>query len=570
MRYLDFSGASAVINVLNRNRIRNVWGYPGGAVLNIYDELYKQKSVAHYLTKTEQAAVLAAAAASKCQDRVGACLVTSGPGITNAITGIATAHSDSVPLLVLSGQVSLKSIGKNSFQECETIGLTRVCTKRNIRLKKPQNIEKVLVELLYVTKNNKPAPVLLDLPKNLTKTLFLSLSDYPKDTIFSNQYDPKLRKRLVARIREVVLSLSVATRPLLYVGGGALSSLTPKNIIKFLQTTSLPDVNTLMGTRLRHSNFSLGMIGMHGGHCPNLAMQYCDLLVAVGARFDDRVISNIQHHASVQRKTVLINTESLVRNGIVLSYVLKEEINRFLRKTVCVIRKLNAYSSLRKMGWTKLIRNFRSLYKTRSKESERSQRLFSTISSNLKKKVVVSSDVGQHQMLVAKYYGFGKLDRWLSSGGLGTMGSGLPFALGAKRSLPDAEVVCFSGDGSIQMSAHELNTIKLLGIKLLIVITNNCCLGMVRQWQQVEHFGRYSQSETQITLNFKELADSYGHIGLSVTANQLGVPIIIEAVNQKNGTVVLDWGVDKDECVWPMVQTGKGITNMLLNHYDIN
>ncbi|AGO28254.1 acetolactate synthase large subunit [Candidatus Tremblaya phenacola PAVE] len=567
----DYTVSALVIRMLQEFGVRDVWGYPGGSVLNVYDALYNQKPIKHFLTKGEQAAILAASTSYKDDGAVGVCVVTSGPGITNSITGITTANSDSIPILILSGQVPVKSKGKRSFQECDAISLSRACVKRNFPILKVTKLEGALEEAYHSVSKNRPAPILLDFPKDVSKGILLSSGKLRRLGMIPPK--PKtvglLRMYEQYKIRLVLFTLLTAQRPLFYIGGGASDFSASKVVRALLQSTSVPHINTLMGINIVNSNSSLGMIGMHGQQTANLAMYHCDLLIAIGSRFDDRVVSNIPSFNLIPKTIILFNADVTIRKGISLNLTVKGDLKKNLG---CVLNSLKSLtqSSHHKRSWLKLIRNFKTYY--RPKSSEKLVGIMRSASASLVGSIAVSADVGQHQMIVAKNFNFNLNCSWFSSGGLGTMGSSLPFAIGAATSGLYHNTLCFCGDGSFFMSANELETAKQLGLSITTFVFDNKSLGMVKQWQQVEHLGRYSQSEIVGASSIYQLSESYGHFSECLLEGEhcnTG-PFPIEMVNQKAYSTVLIIEGSRNKNVWPMVQSNKSITNMLLNHKDIS
>lgn len=565
------STSALVITTLWKFLIRSIWGYPGGSVLGVYDALYQHNRMQHFLTKNEQSAIFAASASSKCSNSVGVCVVTSGPGITNSVTGVAAAHSDSVPILILSGQVPTKCQGKRSFQECDAIGLTKVCTKRNFPATKATRTDGILAEAFYLLTNSRPSPILVDFPKDVSQRVLLS-----SDGSLPDQRDRKspgasglLRSYELSKVEQLLLSLLTATRPLLYVGGGASDPKSAQIVRQILRCLPLPNVSTLMGINVRDRSTSLGMVGMHGQYPANLVMYHCDLLMAVGSRFDDRVVGNIPTFGLMPRKIMLVNADCFVRAGITLNLRLRGQLKENLSRICFALSKTGDHIRMRgEVSWLRLIRNFRS--RCESASHSLLGIMMRAANSSSSGNISISTDVGQHQMLVAKSYSFRSSNTWSSSGGLGAMGSGLPFAIGLSAAGQFSCNYCFCGDGSFQMSASELATAKLLGLGITLFVITNQSLGMVRQWQQVEHSGRYSQSELSGDGHQPTVTpESYGHPRGNIRTAGCCVPLPTEASNQKGRVQLIGLVVSKDESVWPMVQAGKSITNMLLNHRDV-
>ncbi|KAH0998180.1 thiamine pyrophosphate-dependent enzyme [Candidatus Tremblaya phenacola] len=572
-KQLHIIGASVLVEALSKTGINPIWGYPGGSVLNVYDELYKQTTLKHVLVRNEQTAIFAASVSFRLSKKPGICLVTSGPGITNAITGIVASLSDSLPLLILSGQVPLKAIGKQAFQECDTVNITSPCTKRNFLIHRVQGLFKVLKEAMYVANNNRYSPVLVDFPKSVSKTLFVCLNDVPPQTHESiqkrtkPQYNQQLYQRQKASINTLTSHISSSNRPLLYIGGGLNNYSTLKELKKTLNIIGTPTTNTLMNFGTQRTHFNLGMLGMHGKYFSNLAVHYCDLLFAVGSRFDDRVIGNINHFNTIPRKVVYINVDISIKRSFKFNVVILENIKHTFRSIISFLYRTT--NNRNYSAWFQLIKS----WKFQSSDVKRNlvslKSMFSTLEVTTRNQAIICSDVGQHQMWVAQHFNLHH-GKWITSGGLGAMGSGLSFALGAKVSSPKADVICFIGDGSVQMSLQEFSTLKQLNAPVTVLILNNKSLGMVKQWQRIEHNGRFSQSTMKASVNFTNISRSYGHFGLSLVSLKRLKPTLIESVNQKDCTVVLDICLSEHESVWPMVQSGKGITNMHLRHTDVN
>ncbi|PHN16289.1 thiamine pyrophosphate-dependent enzyme [Candidatus Tremblaya phenacola] len=575
-KQLSIIGASVLVEVLSKTNINPIWGYPGGSVLNVYDELYKQPKLTHVLVRNEQTAVYAASISFKLSKKPGICLVTSGPGITNAITGIVASLSDSHPLLILSGQVPLKTIGKQAFQECDTVNITRTCTKRNFLIRRIQNIHKVLKEAMYVSNNNKTSPVLADFPKSVSKTLFVCLNEIPPQTHDCfykreplSQCSQQLKQCQNAKASIIPLSshLSASNRPLLYIGGGLNNYSTLPELKKTLNSIGAPSTNTLMNFGTQRTRFNLGMLGMHGKYFSNLSIHYCDLLIAVGSRFDDRAIGNINHFNSIPRSISYINVDLSIKRSFKFNVVILEPIKHTFRNLISLLTRCSTkriYSP-----WLHLIKSWKHQSSVVNRSLVSLKDMFYVLEKTTRRQAIICSDVGQHQMWVAQHFNLHH-GKWLNSGGLGAMGSGLSFALGAKVIIPKADVVCFIGDGSIQMNLQEFSTLKQLNAPITVLILNNKSLGMVKQWQRIEHNGRFSQSTMKTSVNFTNISRSYGHFGLRLGSLKRLVPTFIEAVNQKGCSVVLDISLSEHESVWPMVQSGKGITNMLLRHTDVN
>ncbi|HTH73480.1 MAG TPA: acetolactate synthase 3 catalytic subunit [Trinickia sp.] len=568
----DSIGATVLMRALADEGVEVLWGYPGGAVLYIYDELYKQDKVQHVLVRHEQAAVHAADAYSRSTGKVGVCLVTSGPGVTNAVTGIATAYMDSIPMVIISGQVPTAAIGQDAFQECDTVGITRPCVKHNFLVKDVRELASTVKKAFYIARTGRPGPVLIDIPKDISKT---PCQYEPVKTVALRSYNP-VTKGHSGQIRKAVSLLLSAKRPYIYTGGGIILADASRELNQFADLLGYPVTNTLMGLggyRASDKKF-LGMLGMHGTYEANMAMQNCDVLIAIGARFDDRVIGDPQHFSSRPRKIIHIDIDpSSISKRVKVDIPIVGDVKEVLKELIEQLQHAEHGPDTEALReWWKDIEGWRAkdcLKYDRKSEIIKPQYVVEKLWELTDGNAFVCSDVGQHQMWAAQFYRFDKPRRWINSGGLGTMGFGLPAAMGVKMAHPDSEVVCITGEGSIQMCIQELSTCKQYDTPIKIISLNNRYLGMVRQWQQIEYSKRYSHSYMDALPDFVKLAEAYGHVGIRVEKTADVEPALKEALRLKDRTVFLDFQTDPTENVWPMVQAGKGITEMLLGAEDL-
>ncbi|HSG19903.1 MAG TPA: acetolactate synthase 3 catalytic subunit [Burkholderiaceae bacterium] len=572
---MDITGAEILVRCLQEEKVEHLFGYPGGAVLYIYDEIFKQDKVKHILVRHEQAAVHAADAYSRSSQKTGVCIVTSGPGLTNAVTGIATAYMDSIPMVIISGQVPTHAIGLDAFQECDTVGITRPCVKHNFLVKDVKELASTIKKAFHIAQSGRPGPVLVDVPKDITRDR--CKFEYPKE-VSLRSYSPVVKGHL-GQIKKAVQMILSAERPMVYSGGGVILSNASDELTELVDLLGAPCTNTLMGLGAYKASDSkfLGMPGMHGTYECNMAMQHCDVLIAVGARFDDRVIGNPKHFAQNPRKIVHIDIDpSVIAKRVKVDLPIVGDVREVLRDLIGILKEGMASSSKPSAkpyeAWWKQITEWRGLnclaYKA-SDEVIKPQSVVEAVWRLTNGDAFVTSDVGQHQMWAAQYYRFDKPRRWINSGGLGTMGVGLPYAMGVKFANPDAEVVCITGEASIQMNIQELSTCQQYRIPVKVLNLNNRYLGMVRQWQEIEYGSRYSESYMDSLPDFVKLAESYGHVGMRIDKPADVEPAIKEALALKDRLVFMDFITDQTENVWPMVQTGKGLTEMLLGAEDL-
>ncbi|MEE9331074.1 MAG: biosynthetic-type acetolactate synthase large subunit [Methylophilaceae bacterium] len=564
----QFTGAEILIKCLHEEKVEFVFGYPGGAVLNIYDAIYQQDKFKHILVRHEQAALHAADAYSRSTGKVGVALVTSGPGATNAVTGIATAHMDSIPLVVISGQVPTHAIGEDAFQECDTVGITRPCVKHNFLIKDINDIALVMKKAFHVAATGRPGPVLVDIPKDITATL--SKFEYPK-TVEMRSYNP-ITKGHAGQIKKALKLLAEAKRPMVYSGGGVVLGNAAAELTQFIQSLGIPTTSTLMGLGgyPATDKQSLGMLGMHGTYEANMAMQECDVLLAVGARFDDRVIGNPEHFLSRPRTIIHIDIDpSSIAKRVKIDVPIVGDVKSVLSdlNDLITIEK-PAQNTTALAEWLSQIEAWRA-----KKHSEfalddkliKPQQVIKTLYEVTKGDAFITSDVGQHQMWAAQYYPFDKPRRWINSGGLGTMGVGLPYAMGVQLAHPDAQVACITGEASIQMCIQELSTCQQFHLPLKIITLNNRYMGMVRQWQEFFYENRYSESYMEALPDFVKLAEAYGHVGMRITDPADVEDALKEAFSPKlkDRLVFMDFITDQTENVFPMVPNGKGLSEMI-------
>ena len=568
------TGAEIVVRCLAEEGVEYVFGYPGGAVLNIYDEIFKQDKVKHVLVRHEQGAVHAADGYSRSSRKVGVALVTSGPGVTNAVTGIATAYMDSIPMVVLTGQVPTHAIGQDAFQECDTVGITRPCVKHNFLVKDVKDLATTIKKAFYLAATGRPGPVLVDIPKDVTQAS--TEYAYPK-TVTLRSYNP-VTKGHAGQIKKAVQLLLEAKRPMVYAGGGVILNDAGPQLTRLVRLLGFPCTTTLMGLGGfpgTDPQFT-GMPGMHGTYETNMAMQNCDVLLAVGARFDDRVIGNPQHFFRADRKIIHIDIDpSSISKRVKVDVPIVGDVKDVLSEMIGMIREASARPDQAALAdWWKTVEGWRARdcmkYDRANADVIKPQKVIETLWEMTRDAdAYITSDVGQHQMWAAQYYRFDEPRRWINSGGLGTMGVGIPYAMGIKLAKPDSEVYCVTGEGSVQMCIQELSTCLQYNTPIKIVSLNNRYLGMVRQWQEIEYSGRYSHSYMDALPNFVKLAESYGHVGLLIERPQDVEPALREARKLKDRTVFLDFRTDPSENVFPMVRAGKGITEMLLGSEDL-
>ncbi|MDY0271285.1 MAG: acetolactate synthase 3 catalytic subunit [Advenella sp.] len=573
---MELNGADIVVRCLAEEGVQHIFGYPGGAVLYIYDAIYKQKDFQHILVRHEQAAVHAADAYSRTSQKVGVCLVTSGPGLTNAVTGIATAYMDSIPMVIISGQVSTKAIGEDAFQECDTVGITRPCVKHNFLVRDVKDLADTMRKAFFIAKTGRPGPVLVDIPKDVS----MDTCKYspPKGDVKMRSYAPVVKGHH-GQIKKAAQLLLNANRPMIYTGGGVVLSNAAPELRELVKLTGAPCTNTLMGLGSLNANSEqyLGMPGMHGTYEANMAMQNCDVLIAIGARFDDRVIGNTKHFAQVNRKIIHIDVDpssisKRVKVDIPIVGNVKDvllDLNELVREAGDV-RQKNEKSLKAWWEQIKLWQDKQCLAYEPSDTLIRPQFVVEKLWEVTNGNAFVTSDVGQHQMWAAQYYRFNEPRRWVNSGGLGTMGVGLPYAMGVQMANPDAQIAVITGDGSIQMNIQELGTCKQYHFTPKVLCLNNRYLGMVRQWQELDYGGRYSESYMESLPDFVKLVESYGHIGMRIENPADVEPALKEAYGKyKDRLVFIDFITDPAENVWPMVKAGKGLTEMLLGSEDL-
>ena len=563
------TGAEIVIHSLHKENTEFVFGYPGGAVLNIYDAIFQLKKFKHVLVRHEQAAVHAADAYSRSTGKVGVALVTSGPGATNAVTGIATAHMDSIPMVIISGQVPTHAIGQDAFQECDTVGITRPCVKHNFLIKKIEDIAPTIKKAFHIAKTGRPGPVVVDIPKDITaeEAEFI----YPEN-IELRSYNP-VEKGHQGQITKALELLIHAKRPMVYTGGGVVLGDASEPLTKLMKKLGFPVTSTLMGLGgfpASEKQF-LGMLGMHGTYEANMAMQECDVLIAVGSRFDDRVIGNPDHFLSKPRKIIHIDIDpASISKRVKIDVPIVGSVKSVLEDMLVIYESLKtAHDKNNQKEWMIQIESWRekkSLDFQNSKEVIKPQYVVQELHKVTHGDAFVTSDVGQHQMWAAQYYPFDKPRRWLNSGGLGTMGVGLPYAMGAQLAHPEAQVACVTGEASIQMCIQELSTCKQFHLPIKIINLNNRYMGMVRQWQEFFYGNRYAESYMDALPDFVKLAESYGHIGMQIKNPSDVTSALEEAFSKKNKErlVFLDFLTDQTENVYPMVPNGKGLSQMIL------
>ena len=563
------TGAEITIRSLQEENVEFVFGYPGGAVLNIYDAIFNQNKFKHVLVRHEQAAVHAADAFSRATGKVGVALVTSGPGATNAVTGIATAYMDSIPMVIISGQVPTHAIGQDAFQECDTVGITRPCVKHNFLVKDINKIASTIKKAFFIASTGRPGPVLVDIPKDITAESAEFI--YPKN-IKMRSYNPIIKGHS-GQISKAIDLLINAKKPMVYSGGGVVLGNASEILTKLVKKLDFPITSTLMGLGgfpASEKNF-LGMLGMHGTYQANMAMQDCDVLFAVGARFDDRVIGNPDHFLAKSKKIIHIDIDpASISKRVQIDIPIVGDVNLILNDF------LNAYKKIEKSHNKKLIEPWRNeiqkwintdcLAYDDDGSVIKPQLVIQKLHEVTKGDAFITSDVGQHQMWAAQYYPFNKPRKWINSGGLGTMGVGLPYAMGCQLAFPNSQVACVTGEASIQMCIQELSTCKQFNLPVKIINLNNRYMGMVRQWQEFFYGNRYAESYMDALPDFVKLAESYGHVGFKIENSSDIEGALKEAFSPKlkERLVFMDFITDQSENVFPMIPNGKGLSEMIL------
>lgn len=568
----EIIGAEILVRALHAEGVEYVWGYPGGSVLYIYDEIFKQDKFEHILVRHEQAAVHAADGYARATGKVGVALVTSGPGVTNAVTGIATAYMDSIPMVIITGNVPSTMIGEDAFQECDTVGITRPIVKHNFLVKDVRDLALTLKKAFHIARTGRPGPVVVDIPKDIS---FHKAPYFYPDEVELRSYNPVLKGHS-GQVRKAVSLLMEAERPYIYTGGGVVLADAAPELKAFADLLGYPVTNTLMGLGgfPGTSPQFLGMLGMHGTYEANMTMQHCDVLIAIGARFDDRVIGNPAHFQGVPRKIIHIDIDpSVIAKRVKVDVPIVGNLKDVLVDLTEQLKAAGPRKNQSKIdAWWSQINEWRTkdcLKFDRNSEIVKPQYVVEKIWEITKGDAFICSDVGQHQMWAAQFYKFDKPRRWINSGGLGTMGVGLPYAMGIKKAFPDSDVVTITGEGSIQMCIQELSTCLQYDTPVKVVSLNNRYLGMVRQWQELTYSKRYSHSYMDSLPDFVKLAEAYGHVGMRIEKTSDVEGALREAFKLKDRTVFMDFQTDPSENVWPMVQAGKGITEMLLGSEDL-
>lgn len=565
---MQLSGAQIIVQSLKAEGVEYVFGYPGGAVIEIYDALFQLNKFKHILVRHEQAAVHAADAYARVSGKVGVALVTSGPGVTNALTGIATAYSDSIPMVVISGQVGNSLIGTDAFQEVDTVGITRPCVKHNFLVTNIAELADTIKKAFQIAASGRPGPVVVDVPKDVTQAM--AKFSYPQEDIFIRSYQPVVQGH-IGQIKKALQMLASAKRPIVYFGGGVVLGNASEEMTKFVRMIGAPCTGTLMGLGAYPSSDRqfLGMLGMHGTYEANLAMQNADVVLAVGARFDDRVVSVPSKFFEKAKKIIHIDVDpSSIAKRVKVDIPIVGDVKNVLSEMIQLWGKQEsapAADSLDK--WWKSIEEWRSrncLWFDNESEIIKPQYVIQKLAEITNNSAIITSDVGQHQMFTAQYYPFERPRQWLNSGGLGTMGVGLPYAIGAKLAAPDQDVFCITGEGSIQMNIQELSTCFQYRVPVNVVTLNNGYLGMVRQWQELYYGNRESETYFDSLPDFVKLAEAYGHIGIRVDKKSDVEGALLEAVKQKDRLVFMDFLTDKKQNVLPMVGNGKGLDEMVL------
>ena len=567
---MQISGAQILVHSLKAENVEYVFGYPGGAVLEVYDAIYQLHKFEHILARHEQAAVHAADAYARVSGKVGVALVTSGPGATNAITGIATAYSDSIPLVVISGQVGSPMIGSDAFQEIDMVGISRPCVKHNFLVTKVEDLAPTIKKAFQIARTGRPGPVVVDIAKDVTQTN--AKFSYPQEDVFIRSYQPVVNGH-VGQIKKAVQMLAAAKRPLVYFGGGVTLGNASEELIEFVKTLNIPCTSTLMGLGAFPAGRQqyLGMLGMHGTYEANLAMHNADVIVAVGARFDDRVISVPAKFAEQPRKIIHIDIDpSSIAKRVKVDVPIVGDVKNVLKEMLNLWQKQElSFNAEQLSKWWKNIEYWRSknclqLPQTEDDELILPQYVIQKLAELTNNDAIITSDVGQHQMFAAQYYPFQRPRQWLNSGGLGTMGVGLPYAMGAYLADPSKDVCCITGEGSIQMNIQELSTCFQYKLPVKIICLNNGYLGMVRQWQELYYSNRESETYFDSLPDFVKLAESYGHVGIRVTKKSEVEGALRQALAMKDRLVFLDFVTDKKQNVFPMVGNGKGLDEMVL------
>ena len=564
------TGAEILVRCLKEEGVEYLFGYPGGAVLHIYDALYVQEDVKHILVRHEQAALHAADGYSRACGKPGVALVTSGPGLTNAVTGIANAYMDSVPLVVFSGQVPTALIGNDAFQEVDAVGITRPCVKHNFLVRDIKNLAETIKKAFFIATTGRPGPVLIDLPKDVT--IAKAEYHYPKK-VKLRSYNPTIKGH-AGQIRKAVDMILSAKRPMIYTGGGVILSDGSPELVELTQLLGYPITNTLMGLGAYPATDKqfIGMLGMHGTYEANMAMHDCDVLIAIGARFDDRVTGKIEKFCPTARIVHVDIDPSSISKNVQVDIPIVGSVPNVLRAMISVIRDEKLKPDADALGkWWRQIdewRGIKSLNYRQSNEVIKPQFVIQKLYEVTQGQAIITSDVGQHQMWAAQYYHFDRPRQWINSGGLGTMGFGLPAAMGAKFAFPDQDVACVTGDGSIQMMLQELATMKQYHTPVKIINLNNGYLGMVRQWQEFFYQKRYCMTYFESLPDFVMLAEAYGHVGMRIEKPGSVEGALREAFAMKDRTVFLDFITDQTENVFPMIPSGGGQNEMLLAERD--
>lgn len=563
---MELSGSQMVIEALRKENVSVVFGYPGGAIMNVYDEVYKQNYFKHILTRHEQAALHAADGYARATGDVGVAFVTSGPGFTNAVTGLATAYMDSIPMVVISGQVPISMIGTDAFQEIDAVGISRPCVKHNYLVKDVKDLPRILKEAFYIARSGRPGPVHVDIPKDVTAQI--GHFAYPSE-IKMQTYKPTYKGN-PRQIKKAIEAIQASKRPVLYIGGGAINSNASEEVREFAKLCGIPAVETLMarGVMGDENPLLLGMLGMHGCYSANMAMSEADLMIAFGPRFDDRVTGKLSEFAK-HAKIIHVDIDpSSIGKIVPIDYPIVGDLKNVVEAMIPLAKEQideNKYKP-----WRDLLKRYNEIHPLKYEDSNeilKPQWAIERVGQLLGDKAIICTDVGQHQMWAAQFYPFSYPRQWLSSGGLGTMGYGLPAAIGAKVAKPEKTVINFTGDGSILMNIQELMTAVENKVAVVNIILNNQFLGMVRQWQTFFYNKRYSSTDLSVQPDFVKLVESFGGRGFRVTTKDEFDKALKEAV-ESNTVCMIDVQVDRFENVLPMVPAGGTLYNMMLEYKE--